>query len=187
MPTQIIHPSLGILLACAVLTPSIAHAQSASQVKIIEGALLSIPGPMRDQATVILDAPNAKRIVLRTGSNNLICRANTLTSGFNTYCYPKAMDAFWSRYEQLGHDGKSNTEIRDTLGADARAGTLQPMAGATTYTMSGDSQDSSLPLMAVFLPNATAETTGLSIQRDHYRPWLMWAGTPFAHIMIPGQ
>jgi hypothetical protein len=53
--------------------------------------------------------------------------------------------------------------------------------------MAGDSQESSLPLMAVFLPNATAESTGLSVQRDHFRPWLMWAGTPFAHVMIPGQ
>jgi hypothetical protein len=41
--------------------------------------------------------------------------------------------------------------------------------------------------MAVFLPNATEASTGLSDKRDHFRPWLMWAGTPFAHIMIPGQ
>jgi len=45
----------------------------------------------------------------------------------------------------------------------------------------------SVPLMAVFFPNMTGETTGLSAELDPYRPWLMWAGTPISHFMIPGK
>jgi hypothetical protein len=41
--------------------------------------------------------------------------------------------------------------------------------------------------MAVHMPGATGATTGLPEEPDSYRPWLMNAGTPVAHIMMPGQ
>jgi len=176
-----------LTVAGSAMGGSLAQGEADARAKMIEGALLAVPQPMRDGATVVLDAPHASRLVLRQGSNDIICRASTVKTGFNAYCYAKAFDPFWTRYEALGAEGKTNAEIRDALGADARSGKLNLIVGATTYTMSGDSQESSLPLMAVFLPNATEASTGLSDKRDHFRPWLMWAGTPFAHIMIPGQ
>jgi hypothetical protein len=41
--------------------------------------------------------------------------------------------------------------------------------------------------MAVHLPYATSESTGFSTEPDNYRPWLMDAGTPNAHVMMPGN
>lgn len=95
---------------------------------------------------------------------------------------------FYTRFAQLALEGKSNSEIRDILNAEVASGKLKsPPVGATVYQMSGDSSESSLPLMAIYLPYATSDSTGLSSDRDHYRPWLMWAGTAFAHVMIPGK
>lgn len=116
-----------------------------------------------------------------------MCRANTSSSTFSVYCYPTAMDPFWTRLEQLTLEGKSSMEVRDVLSAEATSGKLKTLPGVTVYRMRGESAESSLPLTAVFLPYATSESTGLPSERSYYRPWLMWAGTAFAHVMIPGK
>jgi hypothetical protein len=169
---------LGYLFAPVDATP---------QSTLIDGALLSAPATLRDGATIVLDAPGKKRVVLRQGTNDMICRANSLKNGFNSICYPKVLDAFWTRNAVLTQEGKTDAEIRDALAEDVRAGRLETPVGAATYEMVGGSQESSLPHMAVFLPNATAQSSGLPDKWDHFRPWLMWAGTPVAHVMIPGK
>jgi len=176
-----------ILLTILVLARAASFGQKDAAEREIGEAVLPLPDRMRDGASVVLDVPPGKRTVLRKGTNGLICRANTSVHWFNVYCYPKEMDAIWTRLEQLTLEGKSNAEIRDVLNAEVTSGKLKPQVGASLYTMSGDSAESSLPLMAIFLPYATSGSTGLSTERDHYRPWLMWAGTAFAHVMIPGK
>jgi hypothetical protein len=175
------------LFAILMLTPVVAFGQGDTVLKQIREALLPLPEPLRDGATVVLEAVPGKRTVLRTGTNNIICRANTTAPGFNVYCYQKEMDAFWTRVAQLTLEGKSSAEILDTLSAEAKSGKLKSLTGVALYRLSGESPESSLPIMSIFVPYATSESTGLSTERNHYRPWLMWAGTAFAHVMIPGK
>lgn len=175
---------IGTFLLFGLCAPVVAAPDSVQ----IEGALLSIPASMRDGATVVLDAPSARRVTLRQGTNDFICRANALKNRFFTECYPRELDAFWTRNEALGQEGKSGAETINALVEDVQAGRLKtPPVGAVTYEMGGDSQSSSLPHMIVFLPNATSASSGLPDKMDYYRPWLMWAGTPFAHVMVPGK
>ena len=176
-----------LLAIAAGLGTDFAHGDTDARTRMIEGALLAAPQSIRDGATVVLDAPHAPRLVLKQGSNDFICSANVAKTGFLSYCYPKALDPFWIRNEALTADGKSGAEISDALAADARSGKLNLPVGATTYEMGGASQDSALPHMIVFLPNATEKSTGLSANLDYVHPWLMWAGTPVAHVMIPGK
>lgn len=178
---------IGAFLGAIFLGGLVAPAAATSRSTLIDGALLPAPAAMRDGATIVLDMPGAKRVILRRGTNDMICRANTLMNGFSTICYPKVLDAFWTRNAVLTQEGKTDATIRDALAEDVRAGRLKTPVGATTYEMVGGSQDSSLPHMAVFLPNATPQSSGLPDQWDHFRPWLMWAGTPVAHVMIPGK
>lgn len=175
------------LLTILMLAPVVGFAQKDTAAKQITEALLPLPEPLRDGASVVLDAVPGKRIVLRKGTNNIICRANTTAPGFNVYCYQKEMDTFCTRVAQLTLEGKSSAEILDTLSAEVTSGKLKSPTGVALYRLSGESPESSLPIMSVFLPYATSESTGLSTERNHYRPWLMWAGTPFAHVMIPGK
>src|ERR1700730_8003355 len=161
------------LLIILTLTSVVAFGQEDTAAKQITEALLPLPEQWRSSATVVLDAVPGKRRVLRKGTNNIICRANPTAPGFKVYCYQREMDAFWTRLEELTLQGKSSDEIRDMLGAEATSGKLKSLTGVTVYTMSGDSPESSLPLMAIFLPYASSESTGLSTERNHYRPWLM--------------
>jgi hypothetical protein len=177
-----------LIIVIFTLGPLLALGQEDAKTKQVRDALMPLPELLRDGATVVLDASPAKRVILRKGGNGLICRANTTKSMFNVYCHTHELDAFYTRFAQLALEGKSNSEIRDIVNAEVASGKLKsPPVGAAVYEMSGDSSESSLPLMAIYLPYATSNSTGLATERDHYRPWLMWAGTAFAHVMIPGK
>lgn len=176
------------LTVVLMFTAGSAVGQEAATSRQIQEALMPLPESLRDGATVVLDAVPGKRVVLRKRTNALICRANTSKLMFSVFCHTQELDVFYTRFAQLALEGKSNSEIRDILNAEVASGKLKsPPVGATVYEMSGDSSESSLPLMAIYLPYATCDSTGLSSDRDHYRPWLMWAGTAFAHVMIPGK
>jgi hypothetical protein len=176
-----------LLLTVLTLTPLVAFAQEHTADMQITEALLPLPDPLRQSATVVLDATPGKRTVLRKGTNQLICRADTPAPGFEVSCHHKDMDAFFTRVEQLAVTVKSEAELRDLVGAEIKSGKLKMPVGGTVYRLTGTSAHDALPIMAVFLPNATSESTGLSPEPNNYRPWLMWAGTPVAHVMLPGK
>ena len=176
------------LLPVLILASISAFGQENPAARQIKEATMPLLEALRSGATVVLDTAPGKRVVLRQGTNGLICRANTSKLMFDVFCHTEELDAFYTRFAQLALEGKSNPEIRDIVNAEVTSGKLKkPPVGATVYEMSGDSSESSLPLMAIYLPYATSQSTGLSGDRDHYRPWLMWAGTAFAHVMIPGK
>ena len=55
------------------------------------------------------------------------------------------------------------------------------------YSLQGPRFDNALPLTVIFMPYATTESTGLSTQPDAFRPYLMAAGEPLAHIVFAGK
>src|ERR1700730_10165069 len=169
-----------LIMVIFTVAPLVVLGQENPKAKQVREALMPLPELLQDGATVVLDAIPGKRVVLREGRNGLICRANTTKSMFSVYCHTQGLDAFYTRFAQLAFEGKSNSEIRDVVNAEVASSKLKsPPVGATVYEMSGDSSESSLPLMAIYLPYATSNSTGLPTERDHYRPWLMWAGTAF--------
>ena len=153
----------------------------------IADAVSALPPPLRAGATVVLEPEPGKRTVLRKGTNSMMCQADTPAPEFAVNCYHKEDDAINSRFMELAAAKKSEAEIRDMVSAEVKAGKFKVEAGRVTYSLTGPFQEAALPLMSVYAPNATAESTGLSTEMDHFRPWLMWAGTPVAHIMLPGK
>jgi len=175
------------LLLILVVSPVAAFGEEDTTKKQITEALLPLPESLRGGATVVLYQEPGKRTVLRKGTNQIICRADAPTPGFTAWCYHKDLEAYATRAEQLATEGKSVEEMRDTLSAEVKAGKVQIVQGGTEYEVTGPTPEQALPIMAIFLPNATAESTGLSTEPNNYRPWLMWAGTPVAHVMLPGK
>jgi len=70
---------------------------------------------------------------------------------------------------------------------EIKSGKLEWPDVAVNYNLRGPGLDNALLNTVVFVPFATGESIGISEERDFERPWLMNAGTVFAHIMIPGQ
>ena len=157
----------------------------------IAQATLPLPEDLRAGATVYkYDPRTGERVVLRKGSNALECTPRG-ADGF-TWCYNATTSPRRDFSAKLRAQGKSDKEIQEAVAAATSAGTLKPAPfGTMSYRLYGKKDRIQL-LWVLSVPGATPESIGVSdgSQRDEAiagdgRPWLMLAGTPGAHIMIP--
>lgn len=184
--------------ACILLLASgLAYSQSVPGKEVqIKTAVLAAPQEQRDNATVMGYSPKGEFVVLRKGSNGMVCLADDPNQkGFNVSCYHESLEPFMERGRQLKKEGKSFQEIFDMREDEVKAGKLKMPSQPTTlyvYTTSdekynvtsGEIQDGYLRYV-IYIPYATAESTGLPLKPDFAgQPWIMDPGTHRAHIMI---
>jgi hypothetical protein len=162
----------------------------------IKTALLAAPEAMRAGAMVYGYNPQGEIVVLRKGTNEMVCLAdNPKQDGLNVACYHKDLDPFMARGRELRAQGKSPKEIFDIREEEVKAGKLFMPQQATNLQIFFASAEAYNPQTGevtggnfryvVYIPWATAETTGLPLKPEAPgMPWLMDPGTHSAHIMI---
>lgn len=178
------------------------HAQQSTTAVIptpgeqIALAVQAAPPAFREGAAVLGYRTDGQLVRLRPGTNGIICLADDPEAvGFHVSCYHRALEPFMARGRQLrARPGGATTEVVDSVRlADIRARRLRVPERAMLYQIfaPSDSVDArngrvSSPsfLHVVYLPYATAESTGLSTDPMRGTPWLMYPGKPWAHIMI---
>ena len=181
------------LLAVVLMSPLVAPPVFAQSVEAqIAEAVLPLPADLRADATVATYDPHTgARNVLRQGTNIAECHSENSETGY-TRCYRKVLVPRNDLTAKLRAEGKSGEEIQAAVAAAVEAGTIPPApTGTMSYHLSRD--DNRIKLLWVMeVPGATPESIDVSTvsQRDNAlkgagRPWLMRAGTPAAHIMIP--
>jgi hypothetical protein len=157
----------------------------------IAQATLPLPEDLRAGATVYeYDKATGARKVLRPGTNFVECMPKG-DDGF-TWCYNKSTAPRRDLQARLKAEKKTDDEIKNAVAGATAAGTIKPTPfGTVSYRLYGKKDRIQL-LWVMSVPNATPETVGVSdgSRRDDAlkgdgRPWLMAAGTPQAHIMIP--
>jgi hypothetical protein len=157
----------------------------------ITQATLPLPEDLRAGAGVYkYDPKTGDRIVLRKGTNFVECMPRG-ADGF-TWCYNTVTAPRRDFTAKLRAQGKTDKEIPEAVAAATSAGTIKPTPfGTMSYRLYGKKDRIQL-LWVLSVPGATADSIGVSdgSQRDEAiggdgRPWLMLAGTPGAHIMIP--
>jgi hypothetical protein len=157
----------------------------------IAQATLPLPEDLRADASVYkYDPKTGERIWLRKGNNFAECTPRG-ADGF-TWCYNRATAPRRDFSAKLRAEGKADKEIQEAVAAATKDGTLKPTPfGTMSYRLYGKKDRIQL-LWVLSVPNATPESIGVSdgSRRDESiggdgRPWLMLAGTPGAHIMIP--
>lgn len=158
----------------------------------IAQAVLPLPEDLRDGATVYTyDPETGARVVLREGTNNLECQPRDAETLF-TRCRHNVTGPRRDLQAKLRAEGKSDEDIQAAVATALEAGTIQNAPfGTVSYRLYGN-DDRIRYLWTMSVPGATAESIGVSEvgQRDSSLrgegvPWLMRAGTPAAHIMIP--
>ena len=178
---------LRALVLSVLFVSSLALAQLDTGDKLIEESLLALPEHMRDGATVAYFDED-KRVVLREGSNGITCQPDDPdTPGFAVWCYPQSHAAYTKRWYELAAEGRERAEVDEMITAEIEDNKLEWPAVAVNYNLRGPSLDTAVPLTVVYVPFSTGESIGVTEERQFNRPWLMLAGTAFAHIMIPGQ
>lgn len=162
----------------------------------IKAATLAAPEELREGVMVYGYDENGELVVLREGTNNLICIADDPEKkGINISCYSKKLEPFMARGRQLTDEGKTEMQRREIRRQEAEAGDLiLPDAPAMTYILSGTDEnfDPETGELAdgyfryvIYIPYATAESTGLPEKPfAPGMPWIMDPGTHRAHIMI---
>lgn len=186
-----------ISLICLLLVSFWIFGQEIPSLEVqLKTALMAAPDEMKEGATVYGYDLKGNFIVLRKGTNDLICLADDPKSaGFNVSCYHKDLDPFMERGRQLKKEGKSAQEIFDIREEEAKSGKLKmPKDGATLFVLSADAEDynhktgdvnDSYLRYVVYIPWATSESTGLPLRPyGPAMPWIMDPGTHRAHIMI---
>lgn len=162
----------------------------------IKSALLAAPSDKRNGTAVYGYSPAKEIVLLRKGTNEMICLADDpAQEGFSAACYHKELEPFMQRGRDLKKQGKSVQETFDIRETEVKAGKLSmPKQPATLFVYSatkenyisstGEVKDGYMRYV-VYIPYATAESTGLPLKAEGPgMPWIMHPGTHGAHIMI---
>jgi hypothetical protein len=162
----------------------------------IKTALLAAPEAERAGAAVWGYNEEGELVELRKGSNNLVCLAdNPQQDKFSAACYHRDLEPFMKRGRELKKEGKSFQEIFDQREEEVKAGKLSMPENPSTLFIFYAAQENYHPSKGeveggsfryvVYIPYATAESTGLPLSPDvPGMPWIMFPDTHAAHIMI---
>jgi hypothetical protein len=183
-------------LGARAQTPSGAASTSAAVPPAdqqIAAAVLPLPADLRASATVMGYGPDGRFSTLRDGTGAMTCLAsNPKMERFHVACYHKSLEPFMARGRELRAQGVTGEQVDSARFREARSGKLKlPKDPALLYSLTGGTFDpatgtttGSRPLVVVYIPFATAASTGLSAVATRGSPWIMLPGTPKAHIMF---
>jgi len=176
-------------------SPSAKTVLSSADIQI-KSALLAAPLEKRDNCTVYGYSADKQLILLRQGTNELICLAdNPDEPGFSVACYVKDLEPFMQRGRELRKQGIKDDSLFNEREKEVKAGTLQmPKAPAALYVYSAKDEEynpatgevkNGYLRYVIYIPYATVTSTGLPEKPSaDGMPWIMNAGTHSAHIMI---
>ena len=162
----------------------------------IKSALLAAPLEKRDRCTVYGYSTDTQLVLLRKGTNELICLADDpRVPNFSAACYVRDLEPFMQRGRELRKQGIKDKQLFDEREKEVKAGTLQmPKQPAALYVYTARDEDfnpatgevkNGYLRYVIYIPYATAASTGLPEKPSAGgMPWIMNPGTHGAHIMI---
>ncbi len=188
--------AVAIFISFLALGTFTVYAQIPSKDVQIKTAVLPAPEKEKDAAMVYGYNEAGELIVLREGTNNLVCLGdNPAKEGISVSCYSKKLEPFMARGRELSAQGKDFKEKREIRGKEIAEGTLFiPREPSMMYVYygkqenynpeTGELQEGKFRYV-IYTPFATTESTGLP-DKPHApgMPWLMDPGTHRAHIMV---
>jgi hypothetical protein len=178
--------ALLILPACAEEAGGAASAQlPASPAAKIANAMSAAPRSISTTATILYwpAAEGAKPPVLRAGSNGWVCYPDMPMSEGND---PVCLDATWQRWADALSSRKAPTTDRVGVAymiapGGAWGSNSDPYA---TKRTAENEWGFDPPHLMILVPELRA-LEGLSTSRAGGGPYVMFRGTPYAHVMVP--
>jgi hypothetical protein len=159
----------------------------------VAAAVTALPEELRAGAEVLGYSSSNKLVKLRDGKNDMICLAPDPTAkDFHSACYHRGMEPFMARGRELREQGVKGAQVDTVRFAEVKSGKLKmPTQPSMLYQIFGGKFDPATEkvtggqwLYVTYIPFATPATTGLSAKPSDKGPWIMFPGTPKAHIMF---
>ena len=187
---------IGLCLTATVI-PAMLSAQSAqpklTAAQEIAAAVSAAPPELRDGATV-LGLRGFNTVKLREGTNDMVCLGprDDAKLPFQVACYHKGLEPFMARGRSLRAEGVKDPERDSVRFKEISSGKLKmPNTPSALYTLNGGAFDAATNkvngakwLYVVYIPGATMSSTGIAEKPAGAAPWIMFPGTPKAHIMF---
>ena len=183
-----------VLLSLLLFSITAAAQTTPSAEEQIAATILAAPEELRAGAAVLGYGADGKLTELRKGTNEMICLASApKATRFSASCYHKDLEPYMARGRTLAAQGIAGNDRNEKYRwKEIKEGKLSmPKEPRMLYVMSGKGYDAAsgkvtdgVVRWVIYVPYATAQSTGLSTKSKRGEPWLMDAGTPGAHIMI---
>ena len=181
--------SIFVLGVMAVAMSASAQAQTTDP---IAKPLLAAPNAaMAKDATVIKWNSDFTYETLKKGTSRMVCYDLTLWPGERPWSVEcTSSEANLPRVAQnrkfAAMGGGDMKKIEELVAAAAKDGTrLMSEVGSIWFNCFGKSEATAIRHWFVAMPNLRGDQVGLPEVRDAGGAWLMFAGTPEAHIMLP--
>ena len=188
---------IGACAGVAWVLPGLVSAQGQilPPAKQIQAAIAAAPAEMRDGAGVWGYNESKKLVKLREEKNDMVCLAsNPDGEQFHVACYHKLLEPFMARGRELRAQGVKGEQVDTVRFKEIKSGKLaMPQTPSALYTLTGppNSFDTATGkvtgakwLYVVYIPGATEKSTGITEKPAPGVPWIMYPGTPKAHIMF---
>ncbi len=156
----------------------------------VEKALLAAPRQAREASAVIKWKADGTYDTLKPGTNRLVCydqSGQPTEQPFSVQCTSV------ENLKRVAQNKKFEMEADRTkrqamVVAAEKDGTREKAEyGSVFYSFSGADQATARAHMTIAVPGATTASTGLPDHNKLGGAWIMGAGTPGAHIMVPGS
>lgn len=177
----------GIPLIFILLVGFKSLSQVSSSDQQLKEAVMALPEADRANVKVWGYNSDSELVELQKGENGYICLADDPNKkGFSVSCYHKDLEPFMARGRVLQKENKSFKEVFDIRESEAKKGKLKmPKNPSTLHILSGESLEKANYRYVVYIPWATAASTGLPLKEVvPGAPWIMDPGSHRAHIMI---
>ena len=196
MPRSMPFLAVAVLLVPAVLTaqhaakpaPKKTAAKSTTGGQKIADAMSAAPAAIAKAATIMdwPDAPNGQPRQLRAGTNGWVCYPSSPSEdGAASVADPMCLDKEWQSWAEAWMAKKppkvNGTGIAYMLRGDKGGSNTDPFATGPTAT----NQWVVSPAHTMVLYADTKVLDGFSSDPKNGGPWVMWKGTPYAHLMVP--
>lgn len=165
-----------------------------SEAQQIASAVLALPVQFRDDARVLGYKAGSKDLVpLRETNGEFTCLATQPNAPLHLACYHNSLEPFMARGRQLRANGVKDDKVDTTRFAEVTSGKLaMPKQPAALYQLFGGKYDATAntvtgarSLFVIYISGATSASTGLPDKpAGAGEPWIMFPGTPKAHIML---
>lgn len=197
MPTKL--PKMGSLVAAMVIAvlphahaadaektdgSAKSPARSSADMKMIQSAMKAAPKKVSQEATIVTMDKDGKMRVLREGTNGFTCMPdNPATPGPDPMCMDKAAMEWVNAWGARKTPPAGKVGFMYMLAGGTDASNTDPFA---TNPTAGNNWISTGPhVMIVGADASFYDMYPKTAQPDTSAPYVMWAGTPYQHLMIP--
>jgi hypothetical protein len=152
----------------------------------IADAMSAAPASISENATILTypDAETGEMTVLREGTNDWVCLTSSPRAVAAGLQDSSCNDEVWQGWIEAFMAGETPTIDRIgfsyVLQGNAGLGNVDPFATGPeddpTWHVSG-------PYIMILMPDH--DYTGIPTDHEYGGPYVMWADTPYAHIMVP--